>query len=93
MSSNTLALTIETPLLDAAASWSMFESLAVQMSKDLPWQALDEALDEAQDRLIYSVVRAALAPVPGLAAPFACPKCQASSDFARKPGSPAPVDR
>jgi hypothetical protein len=84
MSSTTLALTIETPLLDAMSSWNAFEALAVQMGKDLPRQALAEALDEAQERLIDSVCGPRWAPVRGLAAPFACPKCQADKDFARK---------
>jgi hypothetical protein len=76
MSSTTLALTIETPALDAA-SWSLFESLAVQMSKDLPRQALAEALDEAQERLIDGVCGPRWAPMRHLPAPLACPKCQA----------------
>lgn len=84
MSSTTLALTIETPLLDVMSSWNVFESLVVQMSRDLPRQALAEALDEAQERLIDSVCGPRWAPVRGLAAPFACPKCQMDKDFARK---------
>lgn len=52
MSGTTLALVIETPALEAAVSWNGFETLAVQMGKDLPRQALAEALGEAQERLI-----------------------------------------
>jgi hypothetical protein len=48
MFSATAALTIETPPLGAASSWNAFESLAVRMARDLPRQALAEALDEAQ---------------------------------------------
>ena len=44
MSSTTLALTIETPALDGSTSWSVFESLAVQMSREVPLRALAEAL-------------------------------------------------
>ena len=84
MSSTTLALTIEMPALDAASSWRLFESLAVQMAKDVPRQALAEALDEAQERLIDSVCGPRWAAVRDLPAPFACPKCQAAKDFARK---------
>ncbi len=84
MPSTMLALTIETPALDAASSWNAFESLAVQMSQDLPRRALAKALDEAQERLIDSVCGPRWAPVRGLGAPFACPKCQADKDFARK---------
>ncbi len=84
MSSTTLALTIETPALDAASSWRLFESLAVQMAKEVPRQALAEALDEAQERLIDSVCGPRWAPVRHVSAPFACPKCQADKDFARK---------
>jgi hypothetical protein len=62
MFSTTLAVTIETPLLDGASLWSAFESLAVQMSKDLPRQALAEALGEAQERLIDSVCGSRWAP-------------------------------
>jgi hypothetical protein len=36
----TLALTIETMPLSALSSWNAFESLAVQMAKDLARQAL-----------------------------------------------------
>jgi len=35
-----LALSIEAPMLDEFSSWSSFESLAVQMSEDIPGQAL-----------------------------------------------------
>jgi hypothetical protein len=84
MSSTTLALTIETPVLEVASSWHAFEALAVQMGKDLPRQALAEALDEAQERLTDSVCGPRWAPVRGLPAPFACTKCQADSDFPRK---------
>lgn len=84
MSATTLALTIEMPPLVASSSWNAFESLAVQMAKDLPRQALAEALDEAQERLIDSVCGPRWAPVRGLPAPFTCPGCQAREDFARK---------
>ena len=83
MSATTLALTIEMPLL-ASSSWNAFESLAVQMAKDLPRQALAEALDEVQERLIDSVCGPRWAPVRGLPAPFACPGCQVREDFVRK---------
>lgn len=84
MSATTLALTIEMPPLGAWSSWSAFESLAVQMAKDLPRQALAEALDEAQERLVDSVCGPRWAPVRGLPAPFACPGCGAREDFVRK---------
>ncbi|MGH8774315.1 MAG: hypothetical protein ACRDWI_03810 [Jiangellaceae bacterium] len=84
MSSTTLALTVEMPLLGAWSSWEVFESLAVRMSGELPSRALAEALDEAQERLIDAVCGPRWAPVRGLAAPFACPGCAAGKDFARK---------
>jgi hypothetical protein len=84
VSATTLALTIEMPSLVVSSSWNAFESLAVQMAKDLPRQALAEALDEAQERLIDSVCGPRWAPVRGLPAPFACPGCQAREDFVRK---------
>jgi hypothetical protein len=83
-SATTLALTIEMPPLEVSSSWGSFESLAVQMAKDLPRQALAEALDEAQERLIDSVCGPRWAPVRGLPAPFACPGCQVREDFVRK---------
>jgi len=83
VSSTTLALSIQTPPLEVS-SWSAFESLAVQMGKDLPRQALAEALEQAQERLIDSVCGPRWAPVRGVAAPFACPRCQTAEDFARK---------
>ncbi len=83
MSATTLALTIEMPPL-VASSWNAFESLVVQMAKDLPRQALAEALEQAQERLIDSVCGPRWAPVRGLPAPFACPGCQVREDFVRK---------
>lgn len=79
-----LALSIEVPMLDEFSSWSAFESLAVQMSEDIPTQALAEALDELQERLVEQVCGPKWAPQRGLPAPFACPGCGAGSDFARK---------
>ena len=84
MSATTLALTIETVPLSAASSWGVFESLAVQMAKDLPVQALAQALDQLQERLIVAACGPRWAPVRGLPAPFACPGCQVTEDFARK---------
>lgn len=84
MSTTTLAVTIESPSLGALSSWDAFESLAVQMAKDLPRQALAEVLDEAQERLVDSVCGPRWAPVRGLPAPFSCPGCGAREDFARK---------
>ncbi|WP_162802194.1 hypothetical protein [Ornithinimicrobium murale] len=84
MSTTTLALSIEMPDLDRSSSWNAFESLVVQMGKDLPAQALAWALEEAQVELIDSVCGPRWAPVHGLPAPFAGPKCQATKDFARK---------
>lgn len=78
-----LALSIEAPDL-GVLSWSAFESLVVQMSKDLPAAALAAALDELQERLIDQVCGPKWAPVRGLPAPFACPGCASASDFARK---------
>ena len=78
-----LALSIEAPEL-GMLSWSAFESLAVQMSKDLPVAVLAVALDELQERLIDQVCGPKWAPVRGLPAPFSCPRCGVSSDFARK---------
>ncbi|MEO6204472.1 MAG: hypothetical protein ABIO67_03685 [Mycobacteriales bacterium] len=84
MSATTLALTIETLPLSAVSSWGVFESLAVQMAKDLPRQALAQALDQLQERLIDLACGPRWTPVRGLPAPFACPGCQAKEDFARK---------
>ena len=78
-----LALSIDAPDL-GAVSWSELESLAVQMSKDIPGLALAEALDELQERLIDQVCGPKWAPRRGLPAPFACPGCRAGEDFARK---------
>lgn len=84
MSATVLSLMIEPGVLDARSSWSEFESLAVQMGKELPGQALASVLDDAQERLIDSVCGPRWAPVRGLVAPFACPRCGAKEDFARK---------
>ncbi len=80
----TLALTTEMPELSGSVSWNTLEALAVQMGRDVPRQALAQALDEAQERLIDSVCGPKWAPVRHLEAPFRCPKCRAGSDFARK---------
>lgn len=79
-----LALSIEAPDLGELSLWSAFESLAVQMSKDLPALALAQALDELQERLIDQVCGPKWAPTRRLPAPFACPGCGAGEDFARK---------
>lgn len=79
-----LALSIEAPMLDEFSSWSSFESLAVQMSEDIPGQALAQALDELQERLIEQVCGPKWAPQRGLPAPFACPGCGVAEDFVRK---------
>lgn len=79
-----LALSIEAPELDELSSWSAFESLAVQMTKEVAGLALAQALDELQERLVDSVCGPKWAPVRGLPAPFACPRCESHEDFARK---------
>ena len=84
MSSTTLELTIEMPALDEASSWQAVEALLVEMGRDVPRQALAQALYDAQERLIDGVCGPKWAPVRGLPAPFVCPKCQADNDFARK---------
>jgi hypothetical protein len=84
MSATTLTLTIEPGALDARSSWAEFESLAVQMSREVPLRALEAALADAQERLIDSVCGPRWSPVRGLAAPFACPRCGTAGDFARK---------
>ncbi len=75
MSATVLTLTIEPGALDARSSWAEFESLAVQMSREVPLRALEAALADAQERLIDSVCGPRWSPVRGLAAPFACPRC------------------
>lgn len=66
-----LALSIEAPDLDEWSLWSAFESLAVQMSKDLPAAASATALDELQERLVDQVCGPKWAPARCLPAPFA----------------------
>jgi hypothetical protein len=84
MSATTLMLTVEPGVLDTRSSWSEFESLAVQMGKELPGQALASVLADAQERLIDSVCGPRWAPVRDLAAPCGCPRCGVREDFARK---------
>ena len=84
MSATTLTLTIEPGALDARSSWMEFESLAVQMSREVPLRALEETLADAQERLIDSVCGPRWVPVRGLPAPFACPRCESAEDFVRK---------
>ncbi|MGH3772582.1 MAG: hypothetical protein ACRDRW_14500 [Pseudonocardiaceae bacterium] len=84
MSATTLTLAIEPGPLNARSSWMEFESLAVEMSREVPLRALEAALADAQKRLIDSVCGLRWAPVQGLAAPFACPRCEMAEDFARK---------
>ena len=84
MSATTLSLTVEPGVLDARSSWSEFESLAVQMSREVPLRALEATLADAQERLIDSVCGPRWAPVRGLPAPFGCPRCGTTEDFARK---------
>ncbi|MBA2730976.1 MAG: hypothetical protein H0U48_09540, partial [Euzebyaceae bacterium] len=88
--STTLTLEIEMPALSSASSWHALESLAVAMARDLPNQALAQALDEAQERLIDGVCGPKWAPVRDVVAPFACPRCPVDRDFARKGRRSAP---
>ncbi len=82
MSVTVLTLTVEPGVLDTRSCWSEFESLAVQMGKELPGQALGAVLEDAQERLIDSVCGPRWAPVRGLAAPFGCPRCGMAEDTA-----------
>jgi hypothetical protein len=84
MSATTLMLTVEPGALDARSSWAEFESLAVQMSREVGLRALEATLADAQERLIDAVCGPRWAPVRGLAAPFGCPWCGMAEDFARK---------
>jgi hypothetical protein len=84
MSATTLSLTVEPGVLDARSSWAEFESLAVQMSREVGLRALEATLADAQERLIDSVCGPRWAPVRNLPAPFACPRCGKAEDFARK---------
>lgn len=54
------------------------------MSRDGSERALADALDQAQERLVDSVCGPRWGPVRGLPAPFSCPVCGTSRDFARK---------
>lgn len=81
MSSVTLA---ETPPLGGASSWKMCASLAVQMSGDLPWRALAEVLDQAQDVVGRQRVRPAVGTGAWPAGPFAFPGRGTREDFAHK---------
>ena len=60
MSATTLTLTTEPGPLDARSSWTEFESLAVQMSREVPLRALEDTLSDAQERLIDSRAWAAV---------------------------------
>jgi hypothetical protein len=84
VSAPTLMLTVEPGVLDERSSWSVFESLAVQMSREVPLRALEVTLADAQERLIDSVCGPRWAPVRNLPAPFACPRCGTKEDFVRK---------
>jgi hypothetical protein len=84
MSATTLTLTFEPGVLDARSSWREFESWAVAMSREVPLRALEEALVDAQERLIDSVWGPRWVPVRDLAAPFGCPGCGVREDFVRK---------
>lgn len=84
MSATTLTLTVEPGVLDERSCWSAFESLAVQMSREVPLRTLEATLADAQERLIDSVCGPRWAPVRGRPAPFACPRCGVREDFARK---------
>ena len=85
MSATTLMLTVEPGVLDARSSWSEFESLAVQMSREVGLRALEATLADAQERLIDSVCGPRWSPVRGLAAPFACPRYERRGAIRRVP--------
>ena len=84
MGATTLALRIEAPALGRGSSWQEFEALAVEMAREVPVQALARTLGELQERLVDEACGPRWLPVPGLAAPFRCPRCGAGEDFARK---------
>lgn len=83
MSVTTLRFTAELPALDEC-EWVEFESWLVAMREELPAAALAESLDVAQEKLIDAVCGPKWMPTRHLPAPFACPRCQAGEDFARK---------
>jgi len=84
MSATSLMLTVEPGVLDRRSFVVEFESLVAQMSREVPLRALEATLANAQERLIDSVCGSRWAPVRGLPAPFACPRCAVAEDFVRK---------
>lgn len=79
----TLKVTAEVPALEECG-WADLESWLVAMRSELPAAALAASVDELQEQLIDSVCGPRWMPTRGLAAPFACPRCGAGEDFARK---------
>lgn len=68
----------------AGAVWRDWEAFGVAFAREAPARALALLADEVQDRMLDEVCGPRWRPVPGLEAPFGCPGCGCSRDFARK---------
>ncbi|HUG82954.1 MAG TPA: hypothetical protein VMM13_00230 [Euzebya sp.] len=77
-----MTVSIDSPTDDT--DWAALEALGIALAESLPVRAIVALLHAWQVRLIDRVCGPSGAPVHGLAAPFACPGCEAEEDFARK---------
>lgn len=77
-----ISVSIEAPTDDT--DWAALEALGVELAKTLPTRAITTLLHAWQIRLIDAVCGPWGEPVHGLPAPFACTRCHAEEDFARK---------
>jgi hypothetical protein len=77
-----LTVSIDSPTDDT--DWATLEALGVALAESLPVRAIVTLLHCWQVRLIDRVCGPSGTPVQGLPAPFACPRCGADADFARK---------
>ncbi|WP_370325851.1 transposase [Euzebya sp.] len=64
--------------------WAALEALGVALAETLPVRAIVTLLHAWQVRLVDRVCGPSGEPVRGLPAPFACTRCDAAEDFARK---------
>lgn len=77
-------LTLEVDPVDERASWAQWEALAVDVGRDLPGRLLATLAHEVQHRVLNEACGPRWRPTRGRPAPFACTRCGAEEDFARK---------
>jgi hypothetical protein len=77
-------VSLEVDPIAVEASWADWEALGDQLAREVPGRTLEAVAQQYQERLLEVVCGARWRPKRHLRAPFACPRCAAEGDFARK---------